>query len=78
MHIQLALFNLGGWEIILISAVFLLLFGATRVPKLARGLGESIREFRKAGKEIAGDSAPDLDGSAPKRQSTQLSCKNEK
>lgn len=43
---------LGGWEIILILAVILLLFGATKLPALAKGLGQSIKEFRKAAKEL--------------------------
>jgi sec-independent protein translocase protein TatA len=43
----LALFNLGGGEIILILAVVLILFGAKRLPELAKGLGQGIREFKK-------------------------------
>jgi sec-independent protein translocase protein TatA len=42
---------LSGWEIVLILAVVLLLFGATKLPKLARGLGQGIREFKKASRE---------------------------
>jgi len=37
----------GGWELILILAVILLLFGSTRLPQLARGMGKSISEFKK-------------------------------
>lgn len=37
---------------ILILVVFLLLFGAKKLPELARGLGKSIREFKKATSEI--------------------------
>ena len=37
-----AVFNLGPWEIILILLVVLLLFGAKRLPSLARGLGQGI------------------------------------
>ena len=47
----LALFNLGGGEIILILAVVLILFGAKRLPELARGLGQGIREFKKVASE---------------------------
>ena len=39
---------LGGWEILLLLAVVLLLFGAKRLPELAKGLGKSIKEFKKA------------------------------
>lgn len=39
---------LTGWEIVAVLAVVLLLFGAKRLPNLARGLGQGIREFRKS------------------------------
>jgi len=44
----LAIFNLGGGEIILILAIVLILFGAKKLPELARGLGQGIKEFKKA------------------------------
>ena len=44
----LALFNLGGTEIILILALVLILFGAKKLPELAKGLGTGIKEFKKA------------------------------
>lgn len=40
--------NIGGTEIIVIAIVLLVLFGGKKLPELARGLAESIREFRKA------------------------------
>ena len=43
-----AIFNLGGTEIILILAIVLLLFGGKRLPDLAKGLGQGIREVKKA------------------------------
>ena len=42
---------LGGWEIILILAVVLILFGAKKLPELAKGLGTGIKEFKKATRE---------------------------
>ncbi|MDA8851134.1 twin-arginine translocase TatA/TatE family subunit [bacterium] len=45
---QLAFFNLGPWEILLVLVVVLVLFGAKRLPELARGLGLGINEFREA------------------------------
>ncbi|HEV2691975.1 MAG TPA: twin-arginine translocase TatA/TatE family subunit [Verrucomicrobiae bacterium] len=42
------MFNLGGAEIILIVAVALLLFGGKKLPELAKGLGQGIREFKQA------------------------------
>jgi sec-independent protein translocase protein TatA len=47
--------NMGGGSIILIVLVILLLFGAKRIPELARGLGKGIREFKDATKDIQND-----------------------
>ncbi len=47
----LAILGLGTPEIILICFVVLLLFGAKRLPDLARGLGKSLSEFKKASKD---------------------------
>jgi sec-independent protein translocase protein TatA len=48
MPLMLALFNLGGGEIILILTIVLILFGAKKLPELAKGLGQGIKEFKKA------------------------------
>ncbi len=42
----------GGTEWIVIFLAILLLFGAKRLPELAKGLGKSIREFKKATSEV--------------------------
>ncbi len=48
------LFNhLGTGEIIVILAVVLLLFGAKRIPELARGLGRGVSSFRQGLNEVA-------------------------
>jgi sec-independent protein translocase protein TatA len=52
MNVMLAAFGLGGWEIVLILAVVLLLFGARKLPELAKGLGTGIKEFKKATREV--------------------------
>jgi len=44
--------SFGGFEWLIIILVVLLLFGAKRIPELARGLGQGINEFRKASDEI--------------------------
>ena len=45
------LFNLGGGEIVLILALVLILFGARKLPELAKGLGQGIKEFKKASRD---------------------------
>lgn len=48
---------IGTTEIILVIAVLVLFFGASKIPELARGVGEGISEFRNASeKHIEGDS----------------------
>ena len=41
----------GGWELILIVGVVLLLFGGKKIPELAKGLGKGIKDFKQAVKE---------------------------
>ena len=43
--------GLGGPEVVLILAVLLLLFGGSKLPELAKGLGKSIKEFKHASRE---------------------------
>jgi len=38
----------GPWELVLILAVVLILFGGKKLPELARGLGKGLREFKSA------------------------------
>ncbi|MEM7367861.1 MAG: twin-arginine translocase TatA/TatE family subunit [Bacteroidota bacterium] len=46
------IFGLGGQEVLIVLVVVLLLFGAKKIPELARGLGKGIREFKDASREI--------------------------
>jgi len=46
------MFGLGAGEIILILFIILLLFGAKKLPELAKGLGKGIKEFKKASNEV--------------------------
>ncbi|MBI5381356.1 MAG: twin-arginine translocase TatA/TatE family subunit [Opitutae bacterium] len=43
--------GLGGSELLIILAIMLLLFGGAKLPSLAKGLGQSIKEFKKASKD---------------------------
>jgi len=45
-------FGFGGQEIGLVFLIILLIFGPSQIPKMARGLGQALREFRKAQREI--------------------------
>ena len=59
-----AFFNLGTGEVIILLLVILLLFGAKRLPELARGLGKGINEFKDAvnsGKEHIMDATDDIE-----------------
>ncbi|MBT8378094.1 MAG: twin-arginine translocase TatA/TatE family subunit [Ignavibacteria bacterium] len=44
--------NLGAGEIILILLVILILFGAKKIPELARGIGKGMSEFKKGIKDV--------------------------
>lgn len=46
---------LGTPELIIILAVVILLFGARKLPELSASIGKSIKEFRKASKELEDD-----------------------
>ncbi len=51
----------------IILAIVLLLFGGAKLPSLARGLGQSIKEFKKASKE--GDDKPEPEAKAVEKKS---------
>jgi len=55
MNIDPTLAMLGYPEIIGILVVVLILFGAKKLPELAKGLGQGIKEFKKATNEIQDD-----------------------
>jgi len=46
---------LGPTELIIILAIILLLFGAKKLPELARGLGRGVKEFKDASRELTDD-----------------------
>lgn len=46
-------FGMGPLELGIIAAIIVLLFGASKIPELARGLGQGIKEFRRSVDEIS-------------------------
>ncbi len=61
MNVMFGIFNLGGGEIILILALILIMFGAKKLPELAKGLGQGIKEFKKATKEVTDEVSHAMD-----------------
>ena len=51
MCIRDRFYAIGPWQIIIIVAVILLLFGGKKIPELMGGFGKGIKEFKKATKE---------------------------
>lgn len=49
--------NLQGWHIVVLVVVILLLFGANRLPGLARSVGQSLRIFKREMKDLQADDA---------------------
>ncbi|GAA4279530.1 twin-arginine translocase TatA/TatE family subunit [Aquimarina mytili] len=58
MSLSIFLGMIGPWQIALIVAIVLLLFGGKKIPELMRGLGSGIKEFKDASKE---DEDPKID-----------------
>ncbi len=48
----LAIGMIGTQELLIVLVILLLLFGGTRLPQLAKGLGRSIREFKQGASEL--------------------------
>ncbi len=49
------MFGIGAQELMIIFLIVLLLFGANRIPEIARGLGRGIRDFKRATRDIEDD-----------------------
>jgi sec-independent protein translocase protein TatA len=49
--------NLGGWEFVILIGILVLLFGAKRLPDMARSIGQSARVFKGEMKGMKGDDA---------------------
>jgi sec-independent protein translocase protein TatA len=60
------MFGFGATELLIILVIVIVIFGATRLPQIGRGLGEGIKNFRGALKDTAIDVTP-KDGDEEKR-----------
>jgi sec-independent protein translocase protein TatA len=63
----------GGWELVLIVVVIVLLFGGKKIPELAKGLGKGIKDFKSAmneddepAKEVAAKEAKEIEAKETK------------
>lgn len=50
MNLFILLGVIGPWQIVLIVVIVLLLFGGKKIPELMKGLGQGVKEFKKASK----------------------------
>ncbi len=64
------MFGMGPWELALIFLVLLLLFGAKRLPDIARGMGKGIREFKSAVKDTQDEIKTSMNEKDKKADST--------
>ena len=51
--------DIGFREILLILLIILILFGAKRIPEMMRAMGQGVKEFKKASKELSTDDDSD-------------------
>jgi TatA/E family protein of Tat protein translocase len=58
--------NIGMSELLIILFIVVLLFGARKLPELARGLGQGLREFKKAARDAENNVPPDEPKTQPK------------
>jgi sec-independent protein translocase protein TatA len=55
MNTCLAVLGLSGGELVMVLVAILILFGAKRIPEFAKGLGQGIREFKKASTDVTNE-----------------------
>jgi sec-independent protein translocase protein TatA len=69
----IAVFGLGPTELIVILVILLVLFGGSKLPSLAKGLGQSMKEFKKAQREAeAEDEAPKTTTADPAAETKKI------
>ena len=76
--IILAFWTPGGWEIIVILAIVLIIFGVGKLPEVGAGLGKGIREFKKATGQTDEIEAPTVDDDESSNEKEKAESKSEK
>lgn len=67
--------GIGGPELLIILVIILLLFGAKKLPELARGLGSSMKEFKKATQDVQEDFKEAMDSADPNKPESPAKTK---
>jgi TatA/E family protein of Tat protein translocase len=75
--VTFGLFDLSGWEIILILALVLILFGSKKLPDLIKGAGRGLLEFRKAVDDESAEAGRSLGGIYGKTAAQALTVDNQ-
>ena len=60
--------SLGMYELAVIVGVAVIIFGASRIPDVAKSLGQGIKEFKKASREITKPTEPEPEGDGDKKK----------
>ena len=66
----------GGWELVLIVLVIIMLFGAKKLPELARGSGRALRIFKAETKGLMDDDDDDVEGSTKTPEQREIEARN--
>ena len=60
----------GGWELLVIFLIVLIIFGPSKLPQMGQAIGKAIREFKKAGRELKSEVTEDDDEEKDKDKKT--------
>lgn len=66
--------RMGMWELLIVLAIFVLLFGAKRLPQLADGLGKAIKNFKRGLNQDEDDVTPPSKQVSESSSATELSA----
>ena len=65
MNPMLSVFGMGGGELRVVLCALLILFGAKKIPEFAKGMGQGIKEFKKATREVSDEINNAMDDRTP-------------